>query len=286
MSDLLKDIRFALRMLRTSPGFTAVVVLTLALGIAANSAVFSVFNTVLLRPLPFRDSGQLVALWETISQFTGRTSVSHPNFLDWKHQSQLFEGMAAYTYGQANLSGIGEPERIREISTSEGYFSVLGVTPLLGRPFSAGEHGPGANRVTILSHGCWQRRFGSRSDVLDQKVMLDGYPHVIVGVMPVLSQGFEPDVWTPEHINPADDRGNFVLGVVGRLKPGVSVEQAQTEMTTIARRLELQYPDSNKGVSGTVTNLQKDLFGDLYQQIWISLLASPRCREWGPVERL
>src|SRR5947209_1933025 len=179
MGTLLQDLRFGLRTLLKNPGFTAVAVLTLALGIGANTAIFSVVNAVLLRPLPYKDSSQLVMIWQ------GRgTPVSPLNFLDYEKQNRVFEHMATFNAGSLTLTEIAEPERIRTGLVTADFFEVLGVRPILGRTFSSGEDQEGQNNVVVLSHGLWQRHFGANPKVVGQTVVLDKKPHLVIGVLP------------------------------------------------------------------------------------------------------
>jgi putative ABC transport system permease protein len=270
MNNFLIDLRFGWRLFHKNPGFYLVIVFTLALGISANTAIFSIFNTILLRPLPFKNPDRLVALWKIVPQFQGRTSSSVPNILDWKSQSTVFESMAAYNSDQVNFHDGGEPERIQSQQISEGYFSLLGIQPKLGRVFLPQEHGPGQTRQVILSHRFWQNRLGGKSDILGQTVQLDGAPHTIVGVMPELNTVDQPELWLPMHLDRASDRGNFALSVIARLKPGVSLDQARAELSTISKRLEQQYPATNKGIGVQIFDLHVDLFGESYQTIWTS----------------
>ncbi len=270
MNNFLNDLRFGWRLFQKNPGFYLVIVFTLALGVSANTAIFSIFNTILLRPLPFKDSDRLVALWEIVPQFRGRTSSSVPNILDWKSQNTVFESMAAYNSDQVNFHDGGEPERIQSQQISEGYFSLLGIQPKLGRVFLPQEHGPGQTHQVILSHRFWQNRLGSKSNILGQTVRLDGAPHTVVGVMPELNTVDQPELWLPLYLDPASDRGNFALSVIGRLKPGVSLDRARAELSTISKRLEQQYPATNKGIGVQIVDLHADLFGESYQTIWTS----------------
>ena len=264
METIIKDIRYGIRSLRKRPGFTTVAVLTLALGIGANSAIFSVLNAVLLRPLPYSDADRIVRIDETEGK--GGMGVSPPNLLDFQQQNQTFESVAGYTAGNFILTGAGDPLRIQSCAISADLFSVLGVKPLIGRSFLAADEKPGQDRVALISYGLWQRRFGGDQALLQKQITLDGLSYTVAGVMPF---GFEfpiqperVDVWTPleQPEDMAQLRGAHYLDVVGRIKTGVSLAQARADVEAIASRIAQQYP---KEVSGktTVVSLKEDLVG-------------------------
>jgi putative ABC transport system permease protein len=253
MDTLLKDIRYGIRMLLKKPGFTVVAVITLALGIGANTAIFSVVNAVLLRPLPYKEPDRLMVIRETkLPQFP-EFSVSPGNFLDWKAQNTVFERMGAMNSTSFNLIGTGDPERLRGMFVSDGFFALFGATPQLGRDFLPEEDKPGSNFVVMLSNGLWQRRFGGDPKIVNQAINLNGQSYTVIGVMPASFRygGRDLDLWTPIAFTAqqAQNHGGHYLQVVGRLKPDVTVEQARTEMVTIAGRLAAQYPDVNTGWS-------------------------------------
>jgi putative ABC transport system permease protein len=247
----MSDLKFAFRQLLKNRGFTVVAVLTLALGIGANSAIFSVVSAVLLRPLPYAESERLVWLSERGSNFP-TMSVSYPNFTDWRAQQTVFEQIGVYNWGSYNLTGRGEAQRLTGVRASADVFAALRARPALGRLFSNDEDKPGAPSVVLLSHGLWQDRFGGSADILNQAITLDGRVFTVIGVMPV---GFafpnHADLWVPVGPLSSEEswrsRGNHPgLFGLARLKPGVSLDRARSEMDTIAVRLEQQYPDSNK----------------------------------------
>jgi putative ABC transport system permease protein len=249
----LQDLRYGIRMLRNKPGFAVVSVMTLALGIGANTAIFSVVNAVLLRPLPYQQPDRLVEIWETNPIKAWKDAPAAPaNFYDWEQQNDAFEGMANYSPSPGNfaLSGNGEPERLRGMTTSGNLFSVLGAEAALGRTFLPEETWKGKSDVVILSHGLWKRSFGADPDVIGQKISLDGKPRTIVGIM---KDGFyfptrESELWVPWGLDQnqiAKLRRPHFMRVVARLKPATTLEQAQAEMNTIAGRLEEQYPGTN-----------------------------------------
>jgi putative ABC transport system permease protein len=240
-------------MLFKNPGFSLIAIITLALGIGANAAIFSVVNAVLLRPLPFKDPDRLMMIRETkLPQFP-EFAVASGNFLDWKKQATVFEQLVAFRFSSFNLIGAGDPERLSGYSVSEGFFSMLGAPPQLGRDFLAEEYQPGRSNVVILSNGVWQSRFGGDPKVLGQAITLDGQSYNIVGVMPASFAfgGREAGLWTPQAFTAqhAQNHGGHSFAAMGRLKPGVTVDQARSEMVAIAGRLAAQYPDVNTGWS-------------------------------------
>src|SRR5579862_1973789 len=245
MTAIGRDIRFGLRILTKSPGFTLVAIGTLALGIGATTAIFSVVNAVMLRPLPYHDSGRLVVPATVFTRHgNDRGSVSYPDFLDWKNQTQLFESAAAFGMRTRVITGGEQPERIHCGSVSDDYFHVMGAPAQLGRTFTPQENAPGADNVVVLSYGLWMRRFGGDAKVLSSKVDLDGVPYTIVGVMPKNSQWpEEAEAWVPLGFgsNPPQGvmrRDNHTWRAVARLRVGVSIEQAQAKLTVMARQIE------------------------------------------------
>ncbi len=264
METIIKDIRYGVRSLLKRPGFTAVAVFTLALGIGANSAIFSVLNAVLLRPLPYVDPDRIVHIEETEGQVG--IGVSPPNLLDFQQQNNTFESVAGYTGGSFILTGAGEPLRVQSCAISSDLFSVVGVKPLIGRSFSVEDEKPGQARTALISYGLWQRRFGGDQALLQKQITLDSDSYTVVGVMP---SGFEfpiqsepVEVWTPleQPEDLAQLRSAHYLDVVGRLKPNITLHQAHADLEIIATRIAQQYP---KEVSGktTVVTLKKDLVG-------------------------
>ncbi|HEV3469202.1 MAG TPA: ABC transporter permease [Pyrinomonadaceae bacterium] len=278
MRTLLQDLRFAARVLWKSPGVSAVAIVALTLGIGANTAIFSVVNAVLLRPLPYPEPERLVRLSEDSERVPGM-SVSYPNFLDWREQQTVFEQMAAMQLQSYNLSGGGEPERLSGRNVSPEFFSVLGVAPALGRAFMAEEDAPGRERVVVLSHGLWQRRFGADPGLVGRAVTLNGEPFTVVGVLP---QGFRygspTDVYVPL-ASALDETMRSSRGyhpgiyVLARLKEGVGLERAREEMKTIAARLGAQYPASNSGNSVLLQPLGEYFVGEIRASLLILLAA-------------
>ncbi|MDT7806515.1 MAG: hypothetical protein QOJ70_328 [Acidobacteriota bacterium] len=277
MGTLWKDVRFAARMLWKNRAVTAVAVIALALGVGANTAVFSVVNAVLLKPLPYKDPGRLVRMSED-SERMPLMSVSYPNFLDWRAQQTVFERMAAMQPASYNLSGEGEAERLQGRNVSPEFFSVLGVEPALGRTFTEEENAPGRGRVAIISHGLWQRRFGGDRNIIGRALTLNGEPYTVVGVTPPnFLYGVPTEVFVP--IGSVADKMMLMRGnhpgiyVLARMKPGVTVEGAREEIKTIAARLAAQYPDSNTGNTAALQPLSDFFVSDIRPSLLI-LLAS------------
>jgi putative ABC transport system permease protein len=262
VETLLQDLRYAFRLLAKSPAFTGIAILTLALGIGANTAIFSVVNAVLLRPLAFRDPSRLVLVAEKNKYTT--ISTSYENYMDWRDQSHSFESLEATRGFTITLTGAAQPERLNARMMTAGLLPLLGVDAPLGRAFRADEDRAGGAPVVLLSYGLWQRRFGGSPDVIGKSMNLDSQPYTVVGVLPSGFELLQPaDMFlpfTPWAKTLPDDR-NWHPGiiVVGRLKPGVSREQARTEMVSITKRLEEQYPDYNTGTSADVIGLQEQI---------------------------
>jgi len=278
MNGLVQDFRYALRQLRKSPGFTAVAVITLALGIGANTAIFSVVNGALLRPLAFREPDRLVHVWHTppAKSFPGMTkfAVSAANYLDWQSQNQVFENMAIYTYSGFTLTGGEKPEQIDAGAVSSSFFETLGVQPMLGRVFLPQEDQPGRSNVVVLSYRFWQEHFGSNADVVGHNISVDGQSFLVAGVMPPsfrypdIAQVWTPMAWTDKQ---RAVRGEHHYAVVARLKPGISLRQAQAAMNTISSRLEQSYPGDNKGWGAVVVPLHDDLVSDVRPALLVLL---------------
>jgi putative ABC transport system permease protein len=276
LHDVAQDLRFGFRTLFKNPGFTAVAIIALALGIGANSAIFSVVNTVLLRPLPYKDSEGLVMVWEDATKHGyPRDTPAVANYMDWRSQNHVFEDMAAVADASLNLTGAGDPERLEGSAANASLFSLLGVAPQVGRVFTPEEDQPGANRVVILSNRLWARRFGADPAVVGKQITLNGQPATVVGVMPSQFQFPSQDVelWVPIAFTPqqAAGRGRHYLQVVARLKQGVTLPQAQAEMNTIATRLQQQYPQSNTDLGAVVVPLHEQVVGDIRPALLILL---------------
>jgi putative ABC transport system permease protein len=278
MTGLLQDLRYALRQLRKSSGFAAVAVATLALGIGANTAIFSVVNGVLLRPLAFANPGRLVRVWHVPppASFPGMTtfSVSAANYLDWERQNHVFDSMANYGYRGFTLTGSDKPEQVDACAATSGFFSTLGVQPALGRLFLPEEDQPGHSNVVVLSHRLWQEHFGSNPNIVGHDIQMDGRSYLVAGVMPANFQF--PDfaqMWTPMAWTDREKavRGNHNSVVVARLKPGVDLKQAQAEMNTISSRLQQLYPDDDKGWGAVVVPLHEDMVSDVRSALLVLL---------------
>ncbi|MHC4696218.1 MAG: ABC transporter permease [Planctomycetota bacterium] len=263
MNNFIQDLRYAFRMLLIRPGFTAVVVLTLALGIGANTAIFSVVNAVLLLPLPYSDPDQLTMIWQSNpGSGLGRSTVSPPNFIDWRNQSKSFQGMSVFRFEAFNLSGRDEPERLIGTRASASLFSVLGAETLLGRTFRPEDDQRGADPVVVLSHALWERRFGSDQALVGRTLTLSNVPHTVVGItLPGFAFPRRSELWVP-YIFTEDEltqRGSVYLQVIGRLRPGVALRTAQAEMDAIAGRLERAYPESNTGWGVSLVRLHEQM---------------------------
>ena len=276
MQTVLQDLRYALRNLMKSKGFTAVAAVTLAIGIGANTAIFSVIDTILLRPLPYREPGRLVRLYETEAA-PGDYPFAGPDFLDWKTQNHTFQDMTLFSWaGDMNLSGEGRPDHVLGVPTEANFFSLLGVTPMLGRTWAPGEDQPGKDQEVILSYSLWRAHFGGDPGVVGRNVELNSKKYTIVGVMP-LNFRFpsQAQLWIPLDMDTKSlrPRGNHWANAIGRLKPGVSIQQARSDLKVISSRLEQRYPDSNYKVGSVVNSLHDDLIGDSRDSLIMMLSA-------------
>ena len=277
MRTFWQDMRYGIRLLLKTPGVTFVAVLALALGIGANTAIFSVVNTVLLRPLPYDKPEQLaVAMNVNLKRGLTQSSFSFLNFADYRAQNSSFDSLAAYDGASSALAG-ETPEQVAGVRATADVFRVLGVKPLLGRTFAPEDERAGGVPVAVISHGTWQRRFGSDPKVVGKQITLDGTSKTIIGVLPA---GFQfqftndaPEFWTP--LDPEDNmnqqRGANYLRLLGRLKDGVTLQQAETELKTIATRLEQQYQSDNAGRTVKLVSAQEDLVGELRPTLLVLL---------------
>ena len=274
MNTLWQDLRYAARMLLKNPGITIIVIIALALGIGANSAIFSVVNSVLLRPLPYDQADRLVFLNEK-SPVLDEMSISYPNFTDWRAQNQTFEKMGVYNRASYNLTGAGEAERIITAQMSADLFSVLRVNALHGRVFTNEEDKPGGTPVVVLSYGLWQRRFGGQTSIINQSITLNSKSYTVIGVTPEsYAYPSRAEMYVP--VGQLSDqtswkqRGNHPgLYGVARLKPGVTFEQADADMNTIAANLEKQYPDQNAGNRVRLRPLMEIYVVDVRRALWV-----------------
>ena len=279
---VMQDVRYGARMLAKHKAFTAIAVITLALGIGANTAIFSVVNELLLRPLAYRDAERIVMLWEVTPQGRHQNTTSRANYRAWRDQSSSFEQIAAFSDQRWNLTGTGEPEELSVQFATPDFFKVLGVEPMLGRTFTADDDGPGKPDVAVLSYSLWQRRFGGQANIVGQPITLNGYKFTIIGVMPPTFQfhikhrsgtGRPAELWSilPMPVGPgANDRGRF-LSVVARLKSGVSAAQAGSELKTIHARLSDEVPEFNKNYTAEVLPLREQFFGNVRRPLWLML---------------
>jgi hypothetical protein len=250
LSAVTQDVKYASRMLRKNPTFTAVAVVALGLGIGANTAIFSFVHGLLLRPFAFRDFNHLVLVWETIPDSGDRSGVSPANFFDWERQNDVLERMTYYRSWDENVTSAGESQRVDACQVSQDFFRVLDVKATLGRTFSPEEYQPGRNQVVVLSHGLWQRLFGSAPQVIGRKIELGGRSHTIVGVLPPdLEWPIGNDLWSPLVLADEErhERQERSLAVLGRIKPDISLLQVQAELSVLGRRLAQQFPNSNGG---------------------------------------
>lgn len=276
MSELLQDIRYAIRTLFKSPGFTAVSILTLALAIGANTAIYSFMDGVLLKPLPYEDPDQIVRVLEK-PPGGARNGISTLNFLDWQRDNTVFEVMAAQTGGAMALTGQSEPELLRGARVSPGYFQIFKIDAALGRTFLPDEDQPGKERVVVLSHILWRDRFGADKTILDRTIQLDNQPYTVVGVLPEDS-AFDragAQIWRPLVFEPSNMTRNFHwFTSFARIKKGVSLEQARKEMDVIGARIEKEFPDSNKGWGVVVERYNEIIVGEQMRTTLFVLMAA------------
>ena len=285
MQTFWQDIRYGMRMLFKNPGFTLTAILTLALGIGANTAIFSVVNAVLLRPLPYNEPERLVAIWESDTRKADvRGTYSYPNFFDLRSQNSSFEQVSMYYTSSIALTGIETPVNLNSIVTSADLFSILRATPQLGRTFTAEDEKPGGALSVVISHHLWQKHFGGDPTILERSIKLNDRLYTVVGVMPA---GFQfpieaqaPDLWVTSALDATkidddppqtENRGSHYMQVIGRLKPGVSLEQAQADVSAIGSRLEAQYPKENTYKGIKLYPFHGDLVNDYSEALWIIL---------------
>jgi putative ABC transport system permease protein len=278
MRNWVTDLRYGVRALRRSPGFALGAILVLALGIGANTAIFSVVNAALLRPLPYEESARLMQVWHVppAKSFPGLTffSVSPANYLDWQRQSMSFEFMAAYGFRSFTFGGKERPEAIQGATVAPDFFSVLRARPMLGRTFAPDENGPGGAKVVVLSYRFWRDRFGSDRAIVGRDITINSHPYSVVGVMP---ENFRlpgwAQVWVPLGWSNEERavRGNHNYMVIARLKQNVDIQQARAELGAISKRLEQQYPEDDKGWGATVVPLREQLVGDIRPALLVLL---------------
>ncbi|MGH9342815.1 MAG: permease prefix domain 1-containing protein [Terriglobia bacterium] len=278
VETLIQDARYGLRQSHRNPGFTAAAVITLALGIGANTAIFSVVNGVLLNPLPYTQPDRLVALYWRDSHFT-RSGISYPNFLDWARDNHSFSALAADVPDDFNLTGTGEPERLPGERVSASFFPLLGVKPVIGRTFTVAEDQVGAPPVVLISGGLWKRKLSSSAHVLGKAFTLNGRAYTIIRVIPshfYNYSGNRSDVYVPigQWNDPTfHDRRAHMIGAVGRLKPGVTFEQSKADMDALGRHLAEEYPQADKGTGITLVPLKQDVIGNIQPYLLLLLVA-------------
>ena len=279
MDTFLQDLRYGVRVFLRNPGFTAVAVLVLALGIGANSAIFSVINAVFLRPLPFREPERLIFVHQTQTQLPISPSTV-ADYLDWKARTKQFENISCFVgYGAHNFSGNERAEQLRSVFVSADLFPMLGVQPMLGRNFLASEDKPDHHRVVLMSYGLWQRRFGADRSLIGKPLKLDGLDYTVVGIMPPDfrfpisgdSYSLRIDLWVPFPLSPkrVADRNTHYISVLGRLKPGVTLEKAQTEMTLMAKQMEKEFPKTNIDHGIKLIPLHENIVSNNRLTLWI-----------------
>ena len=279
MAKAIQDLKYGLRMLRKSPGFSLVAVLVLALGIGANTAIFSVVNAVLLRPLPFEEPSRIVHVWHVppAKQFPGMTrfSVSAANYVDWQRENHVFDKMAIYSGASMNLTGGGKPEFVRAAAVSSDFFAVLGTKPILGRTFVQGEDQLGHEHEAVLTYAFWKSRFGGDRSIVGRQITMNEEPYTVVGVMgpEFMYPAWEQKLWVPLAwtAKEAAVRGEHHSVVIARLKQGVEIKQAQAEMSAISERLARQYPEDDKDWGALVVPLREDIVGDVRPALLVLL---------------
>src|SRR5262245_7226507 len=277
MQNLLQDIHYGLRGLLKHPGFTIVALLSLALGIGANTAIFSMINAILLKPLSFHDPDRLVMVWEDAS-FAGfpRNTPAPANYADWKAQSKTMEDFSATEWRDFNLTGDGEPEKVMAFGVTANFFALLGIKPLLGRSFLPEEDKPGANNVVIISHRLWQSRFGGERSIIGKDILLNNEKFKIVGVMPAGFQFLESYIglWVPIALTQEElaNRGSHYLTVIARMKPGITFNQANTEIQSIQQRIARQYPAASR-IGAYLLPLREQLTGDVQRPLIVLMVA-------------
>jgi putative ABC transport system permease protein len=275
MDSFFQDLRYAVRTLRRTPGFTLAAVACLTLGIGANTAIFSVINAVLLEPLPLADPGSLAMVWETAPQGRSARNVASPgDYLDWRAQNSSFADMGTYIDWRGNLTGVDEPVEVAVSIATATFFTVLGVPPQLGRVYTTDEDVPNGPSVVVLSHRLWQRQFGGRANAVGARIEINGRPSTVIGVMPdgFGIEGSTAELWSPMRLDPSVDyrsRTGRYLTTVARLKPGVTRERAQADMNAIARRLEAAHPKFNAGWGVNVVPMYEQVVGGVRRALYV-----------------
>ena len=278
MDTILSDLRYGLRLFRKSPLFTVVAAATLALGIGANTVIFSVVDAVIIRALPYEDPDRVIVLWEDGTRVGFVKNTPAPaNYFDWRRMNRTFTDMAATRGAVASLTGNGAPEQVRGRATTPNFFSVLGVRPQLGRTYTEAEDRDGA-QVVLISYGLWQRRYGGEPNIIGRTILMNDNRYEVIGVLPrpFAFRDREVDYWIPIHFSPeqAAQRRSHFLNVVGRLRPGVTLEAARHDMTAIARTLSEQYPGSNRDVGIFLVPVKEELVGNTRLELLVLMGAA------------
>ena len=275
MDSLLRDLRFAVRSLLKRPALTIIAIITLAIGIGANSAIFSFINALLLKPLPFPDPERVVALWDKVpSRGVERNEVTVANYLDWRAQNKTLEQLAIYRWWSTNLTGSDSPERVQGFQVTTNFLDVVGVKPFMGRNFSVEEGEPGKDAVALLTYSLWQRRFGADPNIVNKTIATNGVARTVIGVMPPeFNYPKGADIYAPLAITPelAGNRGNHSYLGIGRLKSGVSLQGAQAEFDSIAAQLEKQYPETNTGRGIVIYPILQDTVRMYSTALWVMM---------------
>lgn len=277
MDSILRDLRFSVRSLLKRPGLTFIAIATLAIGIGANSAIFSVVNALLLKPLPFPDPERIVAVWDKVpSRGVERNEITVADYLDWQAQNKTFEHLGVYRWWSTNLTGGGSPERVQGFLVSSNFLDVVGVKPTMGRGFAADENQSGKDTVALLTHSLWQRRFGSDPNIVGKTIATNGITRTVIGVMPPdFNYPKGAEIYAPLAITPelARNRGYHSYLGIGRLRPGVSIQSAQAELDTIASSLEQQNPETNTGRGVAIYPILADTVRQYSTALWIMMAA-------------
>lgn len=277
METLIKDIRYGARSLLKRPALAIIAIVTLAVGIGANSAIFSTVNALLLKPLPFPDPDRIVALWDKVpSRGVERNEVAVANYLDWRAQNKTFEQLGIYRWWSTNLTGSDSPERVQGFQVTPNFLDIVGVKPMMGRGFSAEEDQPGKDAVALLTYSLWQRRFGADPNIVNKTIATNGVARTVIGVMPPdFNYPKGAEIYAPLAITPelGRSRGNHSYLGIGRLKPGVSLQGAQADLNTIASQLEKQYPETNTGRGVVIYPILEDTVRMYSTALWVMMAA-------------
>ena len=277
MDSLLRDLKFSARSLLKRPALTFIAIVTLAIGIGANSAIFSTINALLLKPLPFPDPERIVALWDKVpSRGVERNEVAVANYLDWRAQNKSFEQLGIYRWWSTNLTGSDSPERVQGFAVTPNFLEVVGVKPMMGRGFFAEEDQPGKDAVALLTYSLWQRRFGADPNIVNKTISTNGTARTVIGVMPPdFNYPKGAEIYAPLQITPelARNRGNHAYLGIGRLRPGISIQGAQAEFDTIAAQLEKQYPETNTGRGVVIYPILQDTVRMYSTALWVMMAA-------------